>query len=287
MGAQSAISPLPHHDQKIPQGIPSNYNRPIPTRNPYPPRPTPRNGHPTLHATILPHPPPHLRPPHRKSLPPLIHSSDPLQAVNTGEPCATNCDYKAIKELDPTFAPQPLLTDGDFDCDTCGTQGARVAYAALFYPRIGYSCVVVGRDERDRAALAALRGGMVPVGNMNRDGDARGRGVGYLGGNRGGNRGSASGRGSAARGVGQRGPMHAGGRGRGDRGRGGSSGSGMGRGSASGAGSATRTEWAQRVQEGDMAVRLQNEAERLRDGAMLVERTRRLAIEDGEVEEEE
>jgi hypothetical protein len=36
-----------------------------------------------------------------------------------------------------------------------------------------------------------------------------------------------------------------------------------------------------------MAVRLQNEAERLRDEAMLVERTRRMAIEDGEVEEEE
>lgn len=211
--------------------------------------------------------------------PPLIHSSDLLQAVNTAEPCATNCDSKAIKEIDVNFAPQPLLTDGDFDCDPCGTQGARVTYAALFYPRIGYSCVVVGRDDRDRAAIAALRGGMVPAGNINRDGDGRGGGrVGYLGGNRG----AASGRG-----VGQRGPMHAGGRGRGDRGRGSASGSGMGRGSASGAGNATRTEWAQRVQEGDMAVRLESEAERLREEAMLVERTRRLAIEDGEWEEEE
>lgn len=155
-----------------------------------------------------------------------------------------------------------------------------MTYTALFYPRIGYSCVVVGRDDRDRAAIAALRGGMVPAGNINRDGDGRGGGrVGYLGGNRG----AASGRGSASgRGVGQRGPMHAGGRGRGDRGRGSASGSGMGRGSASGAGNATRTEWAQRVQEGDMAVRLENEAERLREEAMLVERTRRLAIEDGE-----
>ena len=63
---------------------------------------------------------------------------------------------------DASLQPTALLTDGNFECTLCGTEGERPTYPAFFLTQLPYACIVVGRDAHDLAVLHALRKGVMP-----------------------------------------------------------------------------------------------------------------------------